>query len=543
MQSLQGVSFRPTVGYPQPTATPAVDEPSTTAEIQDALSLSAVPAETSALDQLGGAKAARKEFKSTLDLISQMKPLPSKTFLVRGNSGTGKTTLVKAFQHDLERLGIPSHNLTGGSLALGGPEAIQQGFQEAAKQAANNPYHTAALFIDDIESIARIRDNGSNETSTKNAHMLAVLADQIDKNESDPQTNVVVIGASSRPDDMDWLATQRFKTTITTQAPANPEERLEVLNSMVKRADKKVEPSALQELADVTPGKTQRELQSILAEAEKSGELSAKSLREARLTTEFGAAKAVTVPDSMFRLSVAHELGHAVIRNLFDMMSVEDGRPDHRPMGIDCLSFVPREGTQASVALKPSGFPTKTFEYYFAEISSNYGGRAAEYLFGQGHVSAGPGNDIQFASSLVEEAVNQKGMGQSLGPVNPTSITGDTFKEQASTDKRKILQAAEQAAMSIVYFYGDFINQSSANFLNHKDDASALVWSGADFSKAMTDWEGANPERMAQLKALKGHLKEQIQGLQPQLPMVWDPLTGHMIPAQKAAEKFSSNFT
>ena len=497
------------------------------------------------LKQLGGARAQRQEMQSLVDALAQMRKIPSQTYLVNGNSGTGKTALVQGLAGDLQGLGIPTLSVTGGELLKGGADAIVGAIQEARQAASNNQHHTAVLFVDDIESVTRIRSSDSTTTAIHASNLLATFTDQLDKVVEDTQNQVVVIGATSRKDTMDWAATQRFQRTILTEAPADSEERVELLKAVAQRSGQTVDESVLRDLASGTGGKNQRELQHLLRKARQKagdGPIELRHVRETRLEASFGPAAPVTSPDWMFRLSVSHELGHAVIRHLFDRIAIESQRPDHRPMGIDCLSFVPREGTTASVALKYSGNPAKTLEYYYAEMASNYGGRAAEYLFGDGHISAGPGNDIFHASRLDQEAVQQKGMGKTLGPADPSVLSGEAFADRAQADKQRLIESSNQTAMTVVNFYGDFIKETAENFLAHKSNPDALVWSGEEFTQALLTWEKATPERAVYLEALKEHLKAEMQDLQPEMPMIWDPIAKTKIPAKQAAARLSYKF-
>lgn len=492
------------------------------------------------LSTLGGADAARSDLQKLSQALAQMSPIPSQTYLINGNSGTGKRTLVEALAGDLAQSGIQTLAVSGGELVQKGPNALSQAFDEAQQAAQRNG--SAVLFIDDIDAVSRIRSNDSTTTAIDASNMLYTLTNHIDQN-----SKVVVIGATSRKDSMDWSATQRFQHTITTTIPANPAERFQVLKAIGNRTGNIVNDAVLQDLAEGTGGKSQQDLKFILDRARdmaNGNPVQLKDAQAARLEFKSGPAIPLDSPDWMFRLSVCHELGHAVIRHLFDDMALEEHRPDQRPLPIDLLSFVPREGVTASVELKLGDNPTKTLPYYYAEMASNYGGRAAEYLFGDGHVSAGPGNDLYFASQLAQEAVTQKGMGQTLGSANPSQLTGEEFANRSQADKQKLTSSTEQAAMSVVSFYGDFIRSSADRFLPLAKAGATndLIWSGADFTQAVHEWENASPERAQQLTGLKNYLRGQMNDLAPRMPDVFDPATGGFVPARQVADNLKFNF-
>lgn len=495
------------------------------------------------LQALGGNATAKTSLTSAAQMLADMQPLPSKTFLVTGHAGSGKSALVNAFAQDLADFGLPTLHKSGAELLVGGPSAINSAFDEALAAASQSRYHSSVFVVDNVDAITRIRDQNPSPEAYRNAENLQVFANRLESLQKDSGNQVVLLATTSRPDDMDWLASKKFEQQVEVSTPQNANERKAILQSLVQGLSFSVTPdteTGLAELAGATPGKNPGDLKKILNQAQAMGGLSAANLREARLAAQFGPAQPVTVPDWMFQLSVSHELGHAVIRQLFDRMAVEEGRMDSRPLAIDCLSFVPRQGTQASVALKPNGNPAKTFPYYFAEISSNYGGRSAEYLFGNGHVSAGPGNDIDFATGLANECINQNGMGQNLGPINPGKVSGEDVQSRASDDRTRLLQAAEQVSMTVVYFYQDFIRQESQNFLAHKNDLTKLVWAGSDFSSALEKWESADANRSENLKNLKKFVREQVASLQPKMPLVFDAASGQFISAQDAAKRIQT---
>ena len=101
-------------------------------------------------------------------------------------------------------------------------------------------------------------------------------------------------------------------------------------------------------------------------------------------------------------------------------------------------------------------------------------------------MSAGPGNDIYHLSLLGEEAVAQKGLGQTLGASNLSQLSGLEFQQRSQADKQKLASSTEHAAMSVVNFYGDFIRSSADRFLPLAKQGATndLIWSGTDFTQA-----------------------------------------------------------
>ena len=150
-----------------------------------------------------------------------------------------------------------------------------------------------------------------------------------------------------------------------------------------------------------------------------------------------------------------------------------------------------------------------------AEVASNLAGRTSEALFGDGHTSAGPGSDITHASNQVKEAVREKGMGQTLGPVNPQNSGSKLDEEKASRDQERLTAVADQIATSTIEFYRDFTESFAREMLGHRNDLSKLTLSGQEVQSRLRTWENANPERTAKLAALKDESREAMASIKP----------------------------
>ncbi|MCE7869884.1 hypothetical protein DYH09_05840 [bacterium CPR1] len=252
------------------------------------------------------------------------------------------------------------------------------------------------------------------------------------------------------------------------------------------------------------------------------------------LTHAAGPPEPLAVDERFFKLSVAHEMGHVVVRHFFQRLARESKNSDELPQAIDLVSFHPRKGAQAFVNLMFGGNAAKTFEYYFAEMASDYGGRAAEYFFGKGHLSAGPGGDLSRAQQLsspaaqllAQEAV-QKGMGAESGAQTNLSPTADAVKLE---------KAAEEAAYTLVAFYGNFIKEFSNEVLARRQSGQELTFSGRELTRRLSQWEA---DRAVPLAVLAQQIRGQRDRLRPQAPPVFDPLSGQLRPAAEVAAELS----
>ncbi len=498
------------------------------------------------LSDVGGLPDAKREFSSLVHaltpreegLLSDQQARkspnpPHRSYLIHGWSGTGKSHLVQAVAGEVSDLGIPVFEASAAVIAEhssqeGNSSSLHRLFGAARERALQSESKTAVVIIEDVDVLLPAR-NGDQDLANQRVSRFQWEMDQLAK---DPEATVVVLGTTSRKDVLDASAANRFSKDIPLQNPRDATERLEILEKISEQQGW-IPASAdlLSDLAQSMPGRSIRELHQVLKEASLKTEpgqpIGKKELVDAKLTHFYGPAKELNNPEWFFRLSVAHELGHAVIRHCLDQMAELDQQPWAKPQAIDQLVFQPRGGSSASVSLKYSGNPSKTFEYYFAEIASNFGGRAAEHLFGEGHVSAGPGNDIEFASNLATEAVTQKGMGRETGPINPNFA--QIPSDRVSSDVDRLTKLADKSSMAMVSFYRDFISEltdQTVEIAGH-GRVEDLILDGRDFHQRLKDWES---DRGPQLSQLQEQIRAWRDEARPNLPQTWEQVSDPRAP-------------
>jgi len=490
------------------------------------------------LENLGGNSPVRAELQQLVGSLRDHQQPPYSSYLVKGNTGAGKTTLIRALAADLDKVGVKTFHADGADFSEGGPQKLRQLFQEAQQAALKSPHKTAVVHIDEIEAAARIRSKNASlairvgaavsgalsglagmvglkgvippEDPAESHQTLAALTSLMEKN-----TNLIFIGTTSRADTMDFDASKRFQRELEIDTPSGPEERLSILKAMVAREKLEVEPGVLEDMSKATIGANPLSLEKGLRQARVlgNGKVTGDSAREARLQESFGPARPVTNPDWMWRLTICHEMGHVVVRHLFEDMAKD--HPDQQPKGIDAISFASRGPSNAAVFLKSSSNPASTFEWYMAEVASNLAGRTSEALFGKGHTSAGPGSDITHASNQVKEAIREKGMGLTLGPVNPQNSGSKLDEEKASKDQERFTAVADQIATSTVQFYRDFTEDFAKEMLGQRNNLSKLTMSGQEVQNRLRAWENSTPERAAQLAALKDQIRQAMAAIKP----------------------------
>ncbi|MGE0488989.1 MAG: AAA family ATPase [Vulcanimicrobiota bacterium] len=484
------------------------------------------------LDAVGGLEGPKAQLRQALGSFDQGQSWPTPGFLVFGWSQSGKTHLMRGFAGECEKRQIPVIDAPAGEFALKNPvdgagngvDRLANLFRHAREKAAASPNRTVAIVIEDVDALFPIRDSSNPGGSA----MLARFSQEMDRVAQDKDLHILVVGTTSRKDTLDITAGNKLGRELFVKNPQNSDERLDILSKLVENQRWQLETpeQSLRELADSTAGRTIGELRSIMTRAsEKSTgpSITGQDINQAKLDHFYGPAQAAKTPDWFFRLSVAHEVGHALIRNFFDQLAEQDQQPWARPQAIDQLVMEARGESSASVSLKYSGNPSKTFEYYFAEIASNYGGRSAEYLFGRKHISAGPGNDLDHITGLAREAVTQVGMGPQTGPINVEKAQLANT-ENVDRDIRNLTTVAEKVSMTLVNYYRDFIEHTADEFVTMRNQAGGMVWPASEFVRAVDDWQATQDSH--QLSALKDEIRRLRDSVKPTMPDVFDPAVG-----------------
>jgi len=158
------------------------------------------------------------------DLAVRARYLPPKGFVFHGPPGTGKTLLAKAIAGEND---VWFYNINGPSILqghYGDPEkTVRDIFEDARK---NSP---AIIFFDEIDSIAPKR--GTHDPVVD--RVVSQLLTEIDG--FTPLTNVVVIGATNRPEILDSALLERFTRQFEFTYPKNRAEKLEILDVHLRR--------------------------------------------------------------------------------------------------------------------------------------------------------------------------------------------------------------------------------------------------------------------------------------------------------------------
>jgi len=341
--------------------------------------------------------------KKFLDLGARI----PKGFLLVGAPGTGKTLLAKAIAGEAN---VPFLSISGSDFSemlVGvGPSRMRDLFEEAKLNAP------CIIFIDEIDSIARMRGVGVSGVSDENEQTLNQLLVQMDgftKSEG-----VIVLAATNRPDVLDQalLRPGRFDRQIIVQMPdVRGREKILEVHCRHKPIGTDVD---LKRVAKIISGFTGADIENLMNESaiiaakKNKTKINMADITEGINKVLLGPQKrSRIITDEDKKITAYHEAGHAVVSRIL--------QPNHI---VQEVSIIPR-GMAAGYTLtndKDSESHHKSRKFLNTEIVMFMGGRVAEDIF-VGDICTGSQNDLKHATLLAENMVTRYGMSDKLGPL------------------------------------------------------------------------------------------------------------------------------
>jgi cell division protease FtsH len=328
--------------------------------------------------------------------------------LLSGAPGTGKTLLARAVAGEAN---VPFFSLAASEFVEAivgvGAARVRDLFKEAESAGR------AIVFIDELDAIGRSRTSGVAGYSGGNDEREQTLNQILTEMDGfDPSMNVIVLGATNRPDVLDaaLLRPGRFDRRVTVSPPdrAGREAILKVHTRTVPLG-----PDVdLDRIAASTPGMVGADLANLVNEASL---LAARRnhvvVQEADFTDALeriilGAERQVMMSPEDKRRTAYHEAGHAIVG-----MLTEGADPVRK------VSIIPR-GLALGVTF--SAPESDRFNYrepeVHAKIKVALGGRAAEEVV-YGETSTGAESDIQQLTEIARQMVGRWGMSDVIGPI------------------------------------------------------------------------------------------------------------------------------
>ena len=368
--------------------------------------------------------------------------LPKGALLV-GPPGTGKTLLAKAVAGEAN---VPFFSISGSEFVemfVGmGAAKVRDLFKQANEKAP------CIVFIDEIDTIGKKRDNGTMGGNDEREQTLNQLLTEMDG--FDGRKGVIILAATNRPETLDpaLLRPGRFDRRVPVELPdlKGREDILKVHAKKVKLADT-IDFNAIARMA---AGASGAELANIINEgalrAVRDGRkfVTQADLEESVEVVIAGYQKKNKVLSDKEKLIVSyHEIGHALVAAL---------QTNSAP--VTKITIIPRTsgalGYTMQVEAQEQNLMSK--EELENKIATLTGGRAAEELIFHS-VTTGASNDIEQATKLARAMITRYGMSEdfdmvALETVSNQYLSGDTSlacaADTASTIDQKVITLVKE---------------------------------------------------------------------------------------------------
>ena len=377
---------------------------------------------------VAGEDEAKEALKEIVDFLHNPKKyadigakLPKGALLV-GPPGTGKTLLARAVAGEAH---VPFFSISGSEFVemfVGmGAAKVRDLFKQASEKAP------CIVFIDEIDTIGKKRDNGAIGGNDERERTLNQLLTEMDG--FDATKGVVILAATNRPESLDpaLLRPGRFDRRIPVELPdlAGREAILKVHAKDVRMGEN----VDLKAIARATSGASGAELANIINEAALRavkmgrGIVEQSDLEESVETVVAGYQRKNAVLSEKDRRTVAyHEIGHALV-----------AAKQSNSAPVTKITIVPRTSGALGYTMQvdEGDRVLMSREEIENKIATLTGGRAAEELI-FGSITTGASNDIEQATKLARAAVTRYGMSEKFDMVALETVQSQYLGGDAS---------------------------------------------------------------------------------------------------------------
>lgn len=383
-------------------------------------------------DDVAGQEGAKTELREVIgflkdpEIYEELGAKLPKGMLLVGPPGTGKTLLARATAGEAD---VPFYTISGSDfmeMFVGvGAKRVREMFKNAKE---NSP---SIIFIDELDSIGRQRGAGLGGGHDEREQTLNQLLSELDGFE--PSENVVVMGATNRPDILDkaLLRPGRFDRQVTVDLPSQ-NARIEILKLHAKNKPMSDEID-FERIARSTPGFSGADLENLLNEAtlyagrEKRKEVMMKDIDKARDKVMMGLKReGMQISDEERKMLAYHEAGHALVAAV-----LPHSDPIHK------VTIVPRGkamGVTQQLPEKEKYLYNR--EYLLDRLAVVMGGRAAEDLVFE-TATSGAQNDLQQVAELSRKMVTKWGMSKKFGHISFGSPQQEVFLGRDMSQQRE----------------------------------------------------------------------------------------------------------
>ena len=378
---------------------------------------------------VAGEEEAKDALKEIVDFLEHPDKYASigarlpKGALLVGPPGTGKTLLAKAVAGEAK---VPFFSISGSEfveLFVGmGAAKVRDLFQQANEKAP------CIVFIDEIDTIGKKRDNGSgiggNDEREQTLNQLLTEMDGFDG-----RKGVVILAATNRPESLDpaLLRPGRFDRRIPVELP-DLQGRVAILKVHAKGI-KTAQDIDMNEIGRATSGASGAELANIVNEAalravrEGRDVVTQEDLMESVETVIAGYQRKNAVLSERERSIVSyHEIGHALV-----------AAAQSHSAPVAKITIVPRTSGALGYTMQidEEDHNLMSREELLAKLTTLTGGQAAEQLI-FGSITTGASNDIEKATKLARAMITRYGMSESFGMVALETVTNQYLGGDAS---------------------------------------------------------------------------------------------------------------
>jgi cell division protease FtsH len=327
---------------------------------------------------------------------------PPRGALLVGPPGTGKTLLARAVAGEA---GVPF-------LQVSGSDFVEKFVGVGAKRvrelfAAAREHERAIVFIDELDAIARRRSTGDDsQANAEGENTLIALLTELDGFAD--RGNVIIIGATNRPDVLDPAVTRPGRLDRKVEVP-NPDRRGREHILAVHAQDKPLADGVdLLALARRTPGFSGAQLAAVVNEAcmvaarEDLDEVTHDCFDAAVATIAMGRARtSALVTEHDRRITAWHEAGHTVAA--FLVPEADD------PVSVTIVPRGPAGGVTWMGGSDDVFLPRRKAH---AQLVVAMAGRAAEEILLDGEFTQGASGDLDNATRTATAMVTRYGMSE-----------------------------------------------------------------------------------------------------------------------------------
>jgi cell division protease FtsH len=361
--------------------------------------------------EVAGVKEAKEELKEVVEFLRNPKKFlevgarTPRGVLLLGSPGTGKTLLARAVAGEAN---VPFFSISGSEFVemfVGvGASRVRDLFRRAKKSAP------CIIFVDEIDAVGRRRGAGLGGSHDEREQTLNQILVEMDG--FDPNTNIIVIAATNRPDVLDpaLLRPGRFDRRVILDEP-DLADREAILKVHIKKKPLGKEVS-LKRVAERTPGFTGADLANLLNEAAIlaamknrkiiSQEDLFKSIEKVMMGPE---RKSRILSDKEKKITAYHEAGHALVAHFSPLADP-----------VQKISIIARGqagGYTLKLPLEDKHMYSKS--EFVEEMAVLLAGFVSEKeIFGE--VTTGATADLRHATGLARKLITDYGMSETLGP-------------------------------------------------------------------------------------------------------------------------------